>query len=454
MLTTYFYNNRQLLILSLIVIAVAGASALLELPRQEDPRISNRNPVIVTTLPGATAKRVEAQVTKKIETALRDLSEIKTIESTSSANISSIQIEFGDFVYDTQSAFTKLRDKITDIRDELPSEASFPFVDDKRGAVAFTLIMGVTWNGEDSLPNLNLINRTAEELADRMRNLTGAELVRIYGQPEEEITIELDRDITAELGLTPGEIASRIRNADSKVAAGTIRSDSSDYVIEVEGAFETISRIREIPLLGGAGDKVVRVGDIASVRRTWQDPNEAIAYSNRRRAIFVAARMQEGQQVASWMDSAEDALARFDRLVSDQIQIERVFEQEQYTAQRLGELGMNLLLGAGVVMFVIFFMMGWRSAILVGLALPLVSALVLFSLQVLGIPLHQMSMFGLIVAIGLLIDNAIVVVDDVNYQMRNGLSPADAIDHTVRHLFVPLLGSTITTVLSFLPIFL
>ena len=348
-MTTYFYNNRQLLILSLVVIFVAGASAYLRLPRQEDPRISNRNPVITTVLPGATAERVETLVTKKIETALRDLSEIKTIESTSSANISSINIELGDFVYDTQSAFTKIRDKITDIRDQLPPEASFPEVDDKRGAAAFTLILGVSWAGDETQSNLNLVNRTAEELADRLRNLSGTDLVRSYGQPKEEITIELDRDHIAELGMTPGEIAARIQGADSKVAAGTIRSNTSDFVIEVAGAFETINRIREIPIVAGARGEVVCVGDVASIRKTWRDPHEEIAYADQHRAIFVAARMKEAEQVASWMNAANTALAEFDNLASDQIRIERVFEQEKYTSQRLGELGMNLLLGSGVV---------------------------------------------------------------------------------------------------------
>ena len=454
MLTTYLYHNRLLLVLTLFTVAVAGISAYLGLPRLEDPRISNRNPLIITTLPGATAERVEALVTKTIETALRDLSEIKTIESTSSANISSIRLELDDLIYDTEAVFTKIRDKIADIQNELPPEASLPELDDQRGAVAFTVLLGVQWAGEDAANHLNLINRTSEELADRLRNVSGTDLVRIYGQPQEEITIELDRNRIAELGLPPTAIAARIASADSKVAAGTFRSAASNLVIEVAGAFESIERIRQIPLMNGANGEVVRVADVAKVHRNWQDPPEEIAYANRKRAIFVAARMQDNQQFGLWMKSVDQTLANFGAIVSDRVRIERVFEQQKYTRQRLGELGWNLILGSLVVVLVVFFMMGWRNALLVGIALPLVSALVLFSLQLLGIPLHQMSIFGLIVAIGLLIDNAIVVVDDVTYHLREGRTPTQAIDHTVRHLFIPLLGSTITTVLSFLPILL
>lgn len=453
-MTTYFYNNRQLLILCLIVTIVSGFSAFIGLPRLEDPRISNRNSQIITKLPGATAERVETLVTKKIETALRDLSEIKTIESTSSANVSIISVELDDLIYDTQRVVTKIRDKITDVQNELPAEASFPEVDDERGAVAFSAIYGITWHGKAPESHLNLMNRTAEELADRLRNVAGTDLVRIYGQPQEEIIVQLDRDRITELGLSPTEVGDRIRDADAKIAAGAVRSSASELVMEVEGAFKTVDRIRGIPLVNGLGGEVVRVGDVASVERSQLDPPEEIAFADSERAIFVAARIEDDQKLTSWVKSVRAAVSLFDATVSEQVQIQPVFEQDPYTRERLSGLGVNLFLGSLVVVIVILFMMGWRSAILVGVALPIVCSLVLFSLLLLGIPLHQMSIFGLIVAIGLLIDNAIVVVDDVTHQLRMGQSPTAAIDRTVRHLFVPLLGSTLTTVLSFLPIFL
>ncbi|MEL6111090.1 MAG: efflux RND transporter permease subunit, partial [Planctomycetota bacterium] len=164
MLRTWFYDNRQLLILSLIVITVGGASALFSLPRLEDPRINNRNPVIVTQLPGAPAERVEALVTKKLEEELREVAEIKEIESDSRASVSLITIELKDDVYDTEAVFTRLRDKLADVESELPPEASKPDFDDERGAVAYTLIVGVTWQSE-SEPMMGILGRTADELA-------------------------------------------------------------------------------------------------------------------------------------------------------------------------------------------------------------------------------------------------------------------------------------------------
>lgn len=450
---TWFYDNRQLLALSLILIVVGGLSALVSLPRLEDPRINNRNPVIVTLLPGASAERVEALVTKKLEEELREVSEIKEIESDSRANVSMISIELDDSVSDTAAVFTRLRDKLADVERELPAQASKPDFDDERGAVAFTMIIGVTWDGADT-PGLGLLGRTAEELADRIRNVSGTDLVRVYGEPEEEITVTLDRDKVAQLGLTVSQIERLIAAADTKVPAGRLRSDTKNVVLEVRGNFRTTERIGSVPLRTNGAGEIVRLRDVARIEKAWLDPPREVGLVNGRRSVYVAARMLDDRRVDQWMEKAKAIVEEMREATSPKVELVEVFDQAKYTNQRLGELGGNLLMGGCVVVFVVFLMMGWRSSILVGLSLPIVSAMVLFALLVLGIPLHQMSIFGLIVALGLLIDNAIVVVDDVGKEMRNGVSPREAIGKTVRHLFVPLLGSTLTTIVAFLPIFL
>lgn len=453
MLKTYFYDNRPLLILSLIIILVAGVSALLSLPRLEDPRINNRNPLIVTLLPGASAERVEALVTKKLEEELREVSEIKEIESDSRANVSIIKIELKDEVKNTDEVFTRLRDKLADVESELPPQASKPDFDDERGAVAYTLIVGVTWD-EDSEPILGVLGRTADELADRLRNVGGTDLVRLYGEPEEEVTVTVSRDKVAQLGFTIPQIRELMADADAKLPAGTLRSDQKNIVMEVQGNFKTLDRIANVPLRQNGNGEVVRLGDVASVEKSWRDPPTEIGLVEGRRSVYVAARMLGDRRVDHWMKEAKSVVGDFRKNLSSTVQLNVVFDQGKYTNARLGELGSNLGMGAGVVVLVVFFMMGWRSSILVGLALPLVSAIVLFAMSVLGIPLHQMSIFGLIVAMGLLIDNAIVVVDEIGTEMKHGESAKTAIAKTVGHLFVPLLGSTLTTVAAFLPVFL
>ncbi len=450
---TLFYDNRHLLILTLGVILVGGVSSLLTLPRLEDPRINNRNPIVVTLLPGASAERVEALVTKKLEDELREVAEVEEIESDSRAGVSLITVELDDDVYATEAVFTKLRDKLADAEAELPPEASKPDFDDERGATAFTLVLGIRWQAE-SEPVLGVLDRVAEELADRLRNVRGTDVVRLYGDLDEEITVTVSPDELALLGLTVADVGRRVRAADAKVPAGVVRSSDTQLVMEVVGGFETLERVAAIPLTHDADGHVVRLSDVATVEKSFRTPPAEIGLVDGKRAVYVAARMLDDRRVDAWTVEAREAVQSLRDELSPGVEIVEVFDQSRYTAERLGGLGRNLLQGAGVVVLVILVTMGWRSSILVGLALPLVASMVLFALSVLGIPLHQMSIFGMIVAMGLLVDNAIVVVDEVGHAMKHGTPAREAISRTVDRLLVPLLGSTLTTVLAFLPIFL
>lgn len=459
---TLFYRNRHLLVLTIVVALVAGASAFMNLPRLEDPRITHRNPLIVTPVPGASAERVEALVTEKLEQELRQVDEIKDLESTSRAGVSVIAIELADEVDDktNREVFSEIRDKIADAVPRLPPEAAPPIFDDQRDPSAFTLIMGVVdgsdpraGDSHDDTARLGILHRVGEDLADRLRNVPGTELVRVYGTPEEEITVTVEPAELAALGLTAADVATRVARSDSKVPAGVARG-RSDVLVEVAGELDSLARVAAVPLRHDAAGTVVRVGDVAEVRREWRTPPAEVGRVDGRRAVLVAARMQPEQRIDRWSTAAIDEVDRFGSMLGDGIALDIVFDQSRYTNARLVELGSNLLAGALVVMVVVFLMMGWRSALVVGSALPLTVALALFGLMLSGNALHQMSVYGMIVALGLLIDNAIVATDEVRKYRAAGKSPREAVAATVGHLFLPLAASTATTVLAFAPILL
>ena len=455
-MATRLLQNRHLLILSIAVILVGGLSALSGLPRIEDPRIKNRYPVIITRLPGATAERVEALVTDPIEDALREVPEVKLVESVSRSGVSVISVEFHDHIQETATAFAKVRDKIGEIESSLPVEATKPIVDDQRGAEAYTLIVGLTWT-PDNPEMIGVLNRVADELADRLRNVGGTELVRTFGTPQEEITVTIDPDELAALGLTASDVALRIAAADAKVPSGTLRGDQSDLVLEVAGKLESVERIAAVPLREGAAGDLLRLGDLAEVRKSRQDPPREKALIDGKRGVFVAARMRPDLRVDQWAASAGAALDDFEAEFAHEaggVSVTTVFDQSLYTSKRLGDLGSNLAAGAGVIMLVILLMMGWRASLVVSLALPLASSATLFGLALFGVPMHQMSMFGMIIALGLLIDNAIVVVDEVRSRLNDGMQSRLAVADAVAHLRVPLISSTLTTVLAFMPILL
>lgn len=452
-MSTLFFRNRHLLYLSITVCLVAGISALRTLPRQEDPRIVNRNPLVVTRFPGASAQRVETLVSEKIEDALQEIEEIKKLESTSRAGVSIVSIELQDEigVGENDGVFSEIRDKLSEAEQGFPAGVGEPFFDDKRDPVAFTLIVGLNWTHK-SPPRMGILTRIAEDLADRLRSVPGTELVRLYGEPDEEISVTVEPDALADLGLTPVEVARQISDADAKAPAGVLRDDRSNYLIEVAGELDSLARIGAVPLKEKPGETVVRLAEVAEIQREWRDPPSEIALADGRRSIFVAARMGRGQRVDEWSQDAQAVVDSLRTRLGEGIGVETVFEQDRYTSVRLAELGQNLLMGVGIVMTVILLTMGWRASLVVGSAIPLIAALTVFGLLLVGGVLHQMATFGMIIALGLLVDNAIVVVDEVRKLRLKGHSPLHAVQGTVTHLFAPLLASTMTTVLAFAPI--
>ncbi|MEM8816034.1 MAG: efflux RND transporter permease subunit [Pseudomonadota bacterium] len=450
-----FFRNAHLLVLAVLVIALAGASALNNLPRIEDPRITTRNALIITTLPGASAERVEALVTKKLEEELREVEEIKDIVATSRANISVISIELEDAITSAtnEQAFSRVRDRLAEAEAELPPGAGKPSFDDERGASAFSVLVGIA-AAPGSQVSMGMLTRLGEELADRLRGVPGAERVKVYGDTEEEITVTLDRGELAAQGLSARNVGARIAAADPKNAAGALRGADRDLFLEVAGELDSVARIRDLVVREGSEGRQLRLGDVATVEKRWREPPDSYAYLNGQRIVFVASASAESVRIDRWQRQADVVLEQFQAGLDEGIVVDVLYRQNEYTEERLSSLSNNLLLGAAVVMLVVFFGLGWRAALIVGAALPLSASATLFGLTFFDQQIHQMSIFGMIIAIGLLIDNAIVVTDEIQKRLARGEARRAAVAASVGHLFVPLLASTVTTILGFMPIFL
>ncbi len=447
-----FYRNRRLTVLVLGLIVVAGLSSLQPLPRQADPTLARRFGTVTTFYPGATALRVESLVTEEIEERLQELYEIAELNSLSRAGVSLIRIRLEDRYQeeDVDEIWSKVRDKIGDA--QLPEGVVPPDFEDKT-STAVTLLVGLTWElpGE---PQLGLMTRLAEELENRLRNVPGTKETEVFGEAEEEVTVTVDPLALAAVNLTSLDVSAAIAEADTKVPAGQLRHGTNDLLLEVEGELTSIARIREIPLREEADGRILRVGDIARVAKSERDPPPTVAILGGVRGLAVAATMETERRVDLWAERARAEVEAFRSEIPDGIGYEILFDQSGYTRERLASLVGNLVMGAGIVLAVLLLMMGVRSALIVATTLPLTVLAVLAELNAIGVPLHQTSITGLIVALGLLIDNAIVVVDEFNLRRRRGLGRGEAVVDTIRHLFVPLGASTLTTVLAFLPIVL
>ncbi|MEO1090542.1 MAG: efflux RND transporter permease subunit [Pseudomonadota bacterium] len=450
-MVTLTYRDVRLLALVIGLVIATGFAALLTIGRQEDPTITNLFATIVTPFPGADPERVEALVTEKIEAELREIEAIDTISSTSRQGLSVISVELSSFLADAAlpDAWAEIRNALRDAARELPPGVPEPeFDDDRTGAyTAILAVRGVA--GVDVAPAL--LRRLALELQDRLRQVPETKLVDTYGAVDEEILVAVDQHRLADLALDLDAVAAAIRAADAKVAAGAVRSESSDLLIEVAGEIDGLERIRSIPLRTATSGITVRVGDVAQVQRAARTPPSSLAFADGRPAVLVGAKMADDRQVDAWSARFRAAVAEVEASLPAGVEIATLFDQSRYTADRFRTLLTNMGLGVGLVIAVLVVTLGWRSALVVALILPLTALLSVAVLQRVGVPLHQMSVTGLIVALGLLVDAAIVMTDEIRRRIAAGLDRTLAVGRSVERLAVPLLASTLTTILAFMP---
>ncbi|WP_087017805.1 efflux RND transporter permease subunit [Thaumasiovibrio subtropicus] len=444
--------NSRLLILCIGMLLVSALGAIQALPRAEDPKLVNRWGSVSTYNPGSKPEHIEALITEPIELALRELDEIKLIESVSRTGISIINIELNETLSDTEAAWSKVRDKLNDIDGSLPAGTSKPDFDNSKSQ-AFTSITALKW-AQDSPPDLLVLSRYADELANQLRNLPGTEYVEVYGAPEEEIMVEFDLEKAASLGLTADSISRLIQSSDTKTSAGELFNDSYRFQVEFSQSLDSVETVLNAPLLTlGSGHRVT-VGDVAKVYRKAKTPDEQRALVDGEPAVVVASRMQSTLRVDLWTDRIHRKYTDFQAELPSNIKMVTLFEQNGYTTQRLTELLKNMGMGFALIVVVLLITLGLRSAFIVAMSLPLTSAFTLVLMNLFDIPINQMSVTGLIVALGIMVDNAIVMVDTIQEERKAGKGNLESALHAIHHLWIPLLGSTLTTILAFAPIFL
>ena len=447
-----FLENGRLVSLVIALLIVAGFGAVSSLPRTEDPHITNRFASVITQYPGASAERVEALVTEVLESQLRRLEELKLVQSTSRPGISVIQLELKDSVTDTAPVWSRARDLIADARAQLPQSAQNAVLDDQIG-YANTVILGVSWDNPSPI-RTDILNRYAKELQSRLRLLPGTDFVKLYGEPKEEMLVELDGNKISQLKLTPASVAAILSNADSKISAGEINNQAFRALVEVSGELDSLTRVRQVPIKVDNRGQLIRLGDVANISRQAKTPADSVALIDGKQGVMVAARMLNTARVDQWQAQVAATVSELETGLSSNIKINWLFEQESYTSERLGALVINLLQGFVIILVVLMLTLGLRNALIVSISLPLTALFTLACMKYIGLPIHQMSVTGLVVALGIMVDNAIVIVDAIAQRRAQGQSRLAAVTETLHHLWLPLAGSTITTMLAFAPIVL
>ena len=445
-----FQNHRYFLLVVLVILAV-GLASLRTLGRQEDPTITNLRATVTTFFPGANPSRVEALVSRPLEDEVREIAEVVEVTSTSSTGVSVVSVEVDDALSDSdiERVWTEIRDAISDAAVDFPPGV-LPSDFDNELTVANTRI--VTLRPADGVnAPIALVKRVAEDFADKARNFPGTKLVELHGEPIEEVRVEINEQALVARGLTMADVATALRSADAKLASGRVRGDQNDFLIEVAGDFETMERIRGVIVRSGDEGRAVRVTDIGRVFKTEVSPPPSVGLVEGRRGILVGVSMKDGLQVDSWSRRFDQFLDEYRASAPAGILIETSYDQSVYTEARLADVTQNLMMGVFLVLLVLLFTLGWRAALVVAVILPLCTLLSLCVMYYIGLPIHQMSVTGLVVALGLLVDGSIVMTDEVRKQLMRKVPQMDAIRNAVSRLRMPLFSSTATTILAFIP---
>lgn len=443
-------SDRRLLILILLAIGGVGITSIIELPRMEDPPLSQRALSVTTLLPGADATQVEAKVTEKIESYLLEVPELKYLRSQSRAGASWISFELEDSVSNTEDVWSRVRRKVEEAKSELPKEATEPVVEDT-SVSAYAWIGAVVWN-TDSEANYGAMRRYALQYKDSSKAIPGTKLVDIFGEPQEEILVQVDAHQAARLGLSIEAISARLSLSDAKDAAGMVYGSQTELGVKVENEFQSLDDIARTVLRQGDDGEVLRLCDVANIQRQVLRPARSLVIVNGKPAIVVGIKHDPRHSIETWTKQVGAMVADFRASLPQEMQFENLLVQNHYVSVRLKELAMNLLLGCVAVGLVTMLFMGTRAALLVSIMLPLTSCMVLGGMRVLGIPMHQMSVTGLVLSLGLLVDNAIIIVDEVERLRRNAVGAKEIIRTIIKRLTMPLVGSTLTTALAFCPL--
>ncbi len=448
MITHYLNRNPHVMWLAVLAILIAGVSSFLVMPRLEDPILKQRVGVISVRFPGVDSLDIESTVTRPIEEWLNEFSQIGKVRSNTRANVANVVIELADSVMNPDSVWTAIERKIQASSEQLPAGTEAPEL--KVFALkAYAAIVAIDGGGVSD-QTLGTKYRIAQTLRNRLLKLEGTESVELFGNSNEQLVVRVEPSVLHSTKLSPPAIAQQI-SASEVSPGGSLVGDGQSLSLEVAQTDDLIERLKKVSIRVPDAAAGIALRELASLSVEAKSPPTEMAIINGRKTIVLAAMVDNGDRVDQW---TKNLTREIKRLKTDYpgYSAKPVFLQSEQIDQRMGQLFQNLLLGIAAVVVVVFFFMGWRSMLVVAVSLPLSACLVVCGLRFLSIPIHQMSVTGLIVSLGLLIDNAIVMVEEIRHRLGQGKSRSQAVGDAIKHLGLPLFGSTLTTVLTFLPI--
>ena len=450
-LSTLSYQNRRLSVMVLILLLISGLFALNNLPREEDPHLSERFGGARIVLPGATPERMDALIAEPVLAKLREVEEIDQLEAFSRRGHVSVNIALADSISgkETNLIWSDIRDKIDEAKVEFPA-GTHELDLNVRTVQGDTFVLALI-PPEEAQAYTPLALRLSERMVRRLRNLPGSKEVELTASPEEEVQVRIDPIKLFASGLSMNDLFAQIQAQNTRLPSGQIEGSQVILAIEVQDGFQNLEQVRQSPIVLPNGDTLV-LGDLAEVTKGVEQPHQERSYYNGKPVILLRTTNQKGVRVDRWGERVKQLVERQGEWMPQGWRFEIVFDQSQYVRERFALLGTNLQQAVVIVLLVLLVTLGFRAALVISLALPLTMLGVLAIMGPIGLSLQQMSVTGLIISLGMLIDNPIVILDHYQLMRRNGQSIEGSIRCTVESYGIPLLASTATTVFAFLPV--
>ena len=440
-LSEWAVKHRAFVSFLMLASAIAGLDAYRRMGRAEDPSFTIKTGLVSARWPGATSDEMQRQVADKLEEKLQELQYLDFLRTYTTPGSVMTLVQFKDTTpaKEMEELWYQLRKKLDDIRSTLPSGVLGPFVDDEYGDVSSAIY---AFNGEEFTPTE--LKHLAESARDRFLRIPDVGKAVLYGEQSEKVFVEFSHQRLATLGIRPQQIFESLQRQNAVTPAGMVDTPTDRVFIRVDGAFDAIDAIRETPI--EAAGELVRLGDIAEVKRGYVDPKTFTIRHNGKPTVALGVVMRKNGNVLELGHELDLALEEIKASLPLGAEVETISFQPHVVEESVTEFLRSFVEALVIVLIVSFISLGWRTGIVVALSVPLVLAITMVVMQAIGMNLDRISLGALILALGLLVDDAIIAVEMMAVKMAEGWDRVAAATYAWKSTAFPMLSGTLITV--------
>lgn len=446
-LTEISLKNRALVWYFIIVTAIGGIFFYFKLGRMEDPNFTINQMVVTAAWPGASADQMEQQVTDKLESKFRDIPGIKEITSNTRAGTSVVYVTLRDDVDRStiRDTWRDVRGFGNDVQSELPSGVYGPYYNDRFDDV-FGSVYAITGDGY----SMEELRQAAEKIRRQLATIDKVQKVKLLGVQTEKVYVEIESAKLAELGISPTVLANALKSQNEMTPSGMIETSTDNVYLRYSGIFDDENAVKNTPIQ--ANGKTFYLGDIATVERRYAEPGDTAMYYNGQPAVGIAVSMEDGGNIITLGNELKTAMTNIQSEMTAGLEIHQVSDQPKVVEESIDDFVSTLREAVIIVLAVSFLSLGLRTGMVVAGCIPLVLAAVFCGMYIFGIDLHKVSLGALIISLGLLVDDAIIAVEQMSVQLERGHSRFDAACHAFRATAKPMLTGTLITCSGFIPV--